>query len=192
MKEVLGGQNPSYREMTQNKWALTKKIGKAFHAEYVFVIERSAEPDKMGGIDIYYGINLINTSSGKLFQTRARLDTFDRASSERMAEIIKKLYGTVFLSAKNDMFETAIRKSENIYFQDKEIASAPKPEPPVIPQVPKTKPQAPPKIPDKPVTPPESKLIAAAPKPQTPVIQQAPKAIPQAQPAVPEKPVSTA
>lgn len=190
MKEVLGGQNPSYREMTQNKWALTKEIGKALSAEYAFVIERSAEPDKMGSIDIYYAINLINTRSGKLFEARARLDTFDRASIERMTEIIKRLYGTVFLSAKKDMFETAIRKSENIYFQDKGIAAAPKPEPPVIPQVPETKPQAPPKVLEKPVTPPEPKLIAVAPKPQTPVIPQAPKAIPQAPPAVPEKPVT--
>jgi len=190
VKEVLGGQNPSYLEMAKNNWALTREIGKALYTEYAFVIERSAEPNKMGSIDIYYAINLINTSSGKLFEARARLDTFDRASSERMTEIIKKLYGTVFLSAKNDMFETAIRKSENMYTQDKEIAAATKPEPPVTELASEAIPKTPPKVPEKPVTHPAPKLIAAVPKSKPPVTVPVPEIKPLVPPKVPEKPVT--
>ncbi len=166
VKEVLGSQIPSYIEMTKNNWKLTREIGKTLYAEYVFVIERSAEPNKMGNIDLYFAINLINTGSGKLFEARSRLDTFERSSNDRIAEIIKKLYSSIFLGAKNDMLETAITKSENMYTQDKEIAAAPKPGPPVIPQASEIKPQAPPTVLEKPVTPPEPKLIAAAPKPE--------------------------
>lgn len=190
VKEVLGGENPSYLEMAKNNWLLTRDIGKALYAEYVFVIERRAEPNKLKGVDQYFAINLINTSSGKLYEVRTRLDTFDRNSKERKSAIIKNLYRTVFLNAKNDMFGTAIIKSEKIYAQAKDVAAAPKPEPPVIAPVPEIKPQAQPNVPEKPVTPPEPKLIAAAPKPQPPVIQQAPKAIPQAPLAVPEKPIT--
>jgi hypothetical protein len=190
VKEVLGGQNPSYIEMSKNNWALSRAIGKALYSEYVLVIERRMEPDKRGGVDLYFTINLINTSSGKLYEASTRLDTFDRASNEKMMEIIKKLFRTVFLSAKNDMFKTAVKKSENIYAHDKEIAAGPNPEPFIIPQAPKSMPQVPSSVPEKPVTPPEPKLIAAALKPQPPVIQQAPKAIPQAPPKVLDKPVA--
>ncbi len=159
VKKVLGGQNRSYIEMAKNNWALTREIGKALYAEYVIVIERRAEPDKMSGVEIYLAINLINTSSGKLYEACTRMDKFDSASFERRVEIIKKLYRTVFLSAKQDMFETAIRKSDNMYTQDEEIAVVPKPEPPPIQQ-------APPSIPEKPIILPEPKLIAVAPKPE--------------------------
>jgi len=163
IKEVLGGQNPLYLEMAQNKWALARQIGKTLYAEYVFVIERRAEPNKMGNADRYFAINLINTSSGKLFEVSARLDIFDNASNERRSAILKKLYSTVFLSAKKDMLETAIKKSENMYSKDKEIASAPKPQASVIQQAPE-KQITPPEPKPKALPTPEPKLIAAAPK----------------------------
>lgn len=163
VKEVLRGQNPSYLEMSKNNWALSREIGKVLYAEYVLVIERRMEPDKRGGVDFNFTINLINTSSGKLYEASTRLDTFDRASNEKMIEIIKKLYRTVFLKAKNDMFETAIRKSENMYTQSVEIATAPE-----------TKPKVPPQVPVKPVISPEPKLITAAPKPEPKITAPAP------------------
>jgi len=165
VEEVLGGQDFTYREMEKNGWILARQIGKALYAEYVLIIERSLEPDKMGRADFYFTITMINTSTSKRFETRARMDTFDTSSSEKMTEIIKKVYRTVFLSAKNDMFETAIRKSENIHTPYKELAAATAPKPPVAAPPPEIKTQAPPPVPEKPVTSPETKRIAAAPKP---------------------------
>ena len=211
VKEVLGGQTPAYLEMTKNNWKLTREIGKALHAEYVFVIERRAEPDKIKGVDFPFSINLINTRSGKLYEASTRLDMFDSASKERVMEITKKLYRTVFLSAKKDMFETAIRKSEKMYTQSVEIATAPEtkpkvpaqvtvkqvisPEPKPIPTAPKTKPPVtvpmpetkpltPPEVPEKPVAPPEPKMIAAVPKPESKIAASAAEAkLPASEPA---------
>lgn len=188
VKEVLGGENPSYIEMSKNKWALSREIGKALHAEYVFVIERRAEPDKVAGIDQYFTVNLINTGSGKLYDASAKLDRFDRASHSTMSVIIKKLYQTVFLSAKNDMFGTAIMKSEKLYLPDTKIVTEPETKPQILTQVTV-----------KPVTPPEPEPIAAAPEPgpnavlpksEPPVIGKAPKAVSQTPPSVHEKPVT--
>jgi hypothetical protein len=190
VEEVLGGQDFTYREMEKNGWILARQIGKALYAEYVLIIERSLEPDKMGRADLYFTITMINTSTGKRFETRARMDTFDTSSSEKMTAIIKKVYRTVFLSAKNDMFETAIRKSENMYTPYKELAAATAPEPPVTAPPPEIKTQAPSQVPEKPVTPPEAKLIAAAPKPEPPAISKAPKTMTQTPPQIPEKPVT--
>ncbi len=165
VEKVLGGQDFTYREMERNGWILARQIGKALYTEYVIIIERSLEPDKMGRADLYFTITMINTGTGKRFETRARMDTFDTSSSERRSAIIKKLYHTVFLSAKNDMFETAIRKSENIHTPYKELAAATAPEPPAAAPPPEIKTEAPPAIPKQPVTPPP-KLIAAIPKPE--------------------------
>ncbi|MDP3283032.1 MAG: CsgG/HfaB family protein [Desulfobacterales bacterium] len=176
VKEVLGGENPSYMEMAKNNWLLTRDIGKALYAEYVFVIERRAEPNKMKCVDLNFAINLINTSSGKLYEASTRLDTFDRNSKESMSPIIKGLYHTVFLGAKKDMFGTAIRKSEKMYTQSVEIATAPE-----------TKPKVPPQVPVKPIISPEPKPIPTAPKTESPVTVPMPKTKPPTPPKIPEK-----
>ncbi|MDQ1330620.1 MAG: hypothetical protein QG578_885 [Thermodesulfobacteriota bacterium] len=197
VRMVIGEENPSYIEMTKNKRALSREIGKALHAEYVFVIERRAEPDKVAGIDQYFTVNLINTGSGKLYEASAKLDRFDRASNSTMSVIIKKLYQTVFLSAKNDMFGTAIMKSEKLYLQDTKIVAEPVKKPQILPQVtvkPVTSPE-----PEPISAVPEPELIAAAPEPEPiavlpksepPVTGKAPKAVSQTPPAVHEKPVT--
>jgi len=166
VQDVLGEQTPSYLEMTRNNWTLTKDIGKALFAEYVYVIERRIEKGNISGTDFYFTINLINTSSGKCYEASARLDAFDRANPNVMSVIIKKLYQTVFLSAKNDMFGTAIKKTEIMYAPDKNIVTEPERELELQHQV--TAKQA---------LPPEP--VKALPKPESPAIDQAPKAVPE-------------
>lgn len=192
VNEVLGSRIPAYTEMKYNNWKLSREIGKALHAEYVFVIERRAEPDKMAGIDQYFTVNLINTKTGKLYEASARLDTFDRSNHERMGAIIKNLYRTVFLSAKKDMFATAIIKSEKMYTPDKEIsvAAVPKPEPPITAPALEKKPEVLPKISAKPVTPPEPKPEKTVVEPEPTVTVPVIETKPQVSPKVSEKPVT--
>ncbi|MFH1974460.1 MAG: hypothetical protein ABIJ52_02725 [Pseudomonadota bacterium] len=161
VEEVLGGHDLTYLEVVKNGCMLARQIGKALYAEYTIIIERRLEPNKLTENDYYFTIIIINNSTGKQFEASERLDKFERSSRESMIAIIKKLYRTVFLSAKNDMFGIAIRKSEKMHTLKKEIAAATAPEPAseVIPQ-------AQPAIPEQPVTPPEPKLIAAAPEPE--------------------------
>jgi len=182
VKEVLGEQKPSFIEMSKNNWALTREAGKALYAEYVYVIERRSEKDGRGGLDYFFTINLINTSSGKLYEASARIDTFDRSNSYRMGEIIRNLYRTVFISAKYDMFGTAIRKSEIISKQDTELAAAPKPEQKTTPPPPETKAQIQTVVPERPVSVPEQKKVAVVPKPEIQPKAPEPKRVP----AVPE------
>ncbi|MBU1181389.1 MAG: hypothetical protein KKF00_04345 [Proteobacteria bacterium] len=185
VEEVLGGHDLTYLEVVKNGCMLARQIGKALYAEYTIIIERRLEPNKLTENDYYFTIIIINNSTGKQFEASERLDKFERSSRESMIAIIKKLYRTVFLSAKNDMFGIAIRKSEKMHTPKKEIAAATAPEPAseVIPQ-------AQPAIPEQPVTPLEPKLIVASPEPIPPVIPQASEVIPQAPPQVQEKTVT--
>jgi hypothetical protein len=164
VEEVLGGRYLTYPEVVKNGCMLARQIGNALYAEYTIISERRFEPNIQIGGDYYFTIIMINNSTGKRFEASARLDNFERSSSERMIGIIKKLYHTVFLSAKNDMLETAFKKSEYTYVQDKEIVAATEPEPLGILQASEVIPQALPKVPERPITPPEPKLIMAAPE----------------------------
>jgi hypothetical protein len=192
VKNVLGDQSPSYIEMTRNNWKLAREIGMALYAEYVFVIERRAEKDGMGGVDQYFTISLINANSGKVYWASARLDTFARSDPEKMHSIVKNLYRTVFLGAKNDMFGTAIRKSETISKQDTELAAAPKPEPPkpetkITQPLPETKPE--PKTPVKPAVVSEPIKSVESPKPEQKTTPLTPETKHQSQTKAPDKPV---
>lgn len=169
VEEVLGGQELTYREMERNGWALAREIGKALYAEYAIIIERSIEKNKLSGKDQYLTIVMINTGKGKRFEARVRMDTFDRASPERRRVITRDLYRNVFLSAKQDMLETAVRKSERSEVtphEQKLIATAPEPKPTIPVPVPEPQKPAPAPVQEQPATAPKPKPVAAAPSPK--------------------------
>ncbi|MBU1711471.1 MAG: hypothetical protein KKD47_00020 [Proteobacteria bacterium] len=175
VEEVLGGLALTYFEVVKNGCMLARQIGKALYAEYTIIIERRIESNMLIENDYYFTIIMINNSTGKRFEARDRIDKYERSSSEKMSRIIKELYRIVFMSAKKDMLETALRKSEKVYVQDKELAVAPEPEPvaaspepvpSIITHVPEAVTQVTPPSTERPVTPADQKLIALAPEPE--------------------------
>ncbi len=130
VEEVLGGQELKYWEMERNGWRLARDIGKALYAEYAFIVERSLDSNKISGTNLYITIIMINIDTGKRFEARAIMWPSDAENSERRTAIITELYRNVFSSIKQDMLETAVRKSERVKMtpsEPKMITAAPDP-----------------------------------------------------------------
>jgi len=123
VRAALGNQNPTRWEMARNGWALAREIGRALHADYVMIAERSSEKSGFGGSDFLFGNIMINTETGKTFEAKARIGKFNRADWEHKGVIMKRTYRDLFMSAKEDMLAVAIRKSRE-YDRNQRTASA--------------------------------------------------------------------
>ncbi|MBU0544142.1 MAG: hypothetical protein KKH97_02235 [Proteobacteria bacterium] len=123
IRAVLGDHDPAKWEMERNGLAFARDIGKALHADYVMIIERSKERSSLGGADFYFIIKILNSETGKIFEAWSMTDRLDRSNNSRQKEIVMATYRDAFFSAKLDMLETAIKKSRSSSLQDKNIAS---------------------------------------------------------------------
>lgn len=151
VEEVLGGQEPKYWEMERKGWKLAREIGKTLYAEYILIFERSLEKNKISGADLFFTIIMINTDTGKRFEARAIMSPSDAESYERRLAVVRDLYRNIFQGSKQDMLETAIRKSEKIYMPGKEIALVAKPGPKITKPQQDIKPEIQPIAPVKPI-----------------------------------------
>jgi len=137
---VLGDQRVTLVDMERNDWALARRIGNAFHADYVMVMERGT----MGFLNTkYFSNTLINVDTGRKFGARY---SFSMGGSRgRMKEIIRASYRDIFRSAKEDLLAAAIKKSQIAPLPTQVARGAP--EPVAVPdttgrQVTEKKPQA--------------------------------------------------
>jgi len=122
VRAVLGDQSPAKWQMERNGWAFARDVGRALHADYVMIIERGKERGKLGGADVLFTNIIINTETGKIFEAWSMADRIDRWEQDKMMMALKATYRDIFSSAKKDMLETAIKKSENRVLQDKNVA----------------------------------------------------------------------
>ena len=120
---VLGDHNPSRWEMERNGWALARDIGRAVHADYVITIERVHERSSLGGKDFFFIIKIINIETGKIFEAWSMAERVDKSDRDRQNKIVMATYRDAFFSARRDMLETAIKKSESRVLQDKNIVA---------------------------------------------------------------------
>jgi len=126
IRAVMGDQSPAKWEMERNGWAFARDIGRALHADYVMIIERSKERSSLGyGADFYFIIKMINTGTGKIFEAWSMVSMLDRSDHDKVNMAIKATYRDAFFSAKLDMLETAIKKSRSSSLQDKNTAIQP-------------------------------------------------------------------
>jgi len=122
VRAVLGDQSPSKWQMERNGWAFARDTGRALHADYVMIIERGKERGRLGGADVLFTQTIINTETGKIFEAWSMADRIDRWEQNKMMMALKATYRDIFSSAKKDMLETAIKKSERRVLQDKNVA----------------------------------------------------------------------
>ncbi len=108
VKRVLGKQWYAERDWAarwaRKDWQLAVQVGKAVHAEYAMILERSGRP---GEIIRYWDMMLINIETGKKFKISV---PFPTGNIERSRAIIRVSYRELFNEAKNDMMNTAISK----------------------------------------------------------------------------------
>jgi hypothetical protein len=139
VRAVLGDETPSKWQMERNGWAFARHVGKALHADYVMIIERGKERSALGGSDVLFTNRIINTETGKIFEAWSQTDRIDRSEHDKMIMALKASYREIFSSAKLDMLETAVKKSESRMSQDKNVV--PVQQPADVPAKAKPKPQ---------------------------------------------------
>jgi len=133
LQSVLGGKNSFSRgDWSKKNWALARQVGKALHAEYAIIIERS----RYKGI-LYSEMVLVNVETGKQFSALVRVPLKYRDDYRNMFRVS---YRNIFREAKGDMLTTAFRKGRLIAPQ----SFGPKPAVPVETPLPVEKLPAPP------------------------------------------------
>ncbi len=112
-------------------WILAREVGKALHADYTFIAERGDSgvigPRYSG--QIYYGATFINIKSGKQYSslnTVAKYDDYLKVFNEAV-EAMKQSYREIFMAAKDDLFETALRKGRQIQKDSRETGASAEP-----------------------------------------------------------------
>lgn len=106
LEKAVGERKFQGWEWKANDWALARQVGKAVHADYLFIGERGDS-----GI-IFIGMTLINLETGKIYSTFdhiMRQQDWDRMAEESMKIVITS-YRQIFMAAKADLFETALRR----------------------------------------------------------------------------------
>lgn len=125
VKAVLGKQWYSEKDWAarwaKKDWQLARQVGKAVHAEYAMIVERSGMRLHGGRIE-FWEMMLINIETGKKFKISVPLP---RGGTEKSREIMRVSYREIFNDAKGDMMATAIRKGRR-------MAGLPTPKAPAI------------------------------------------------------------
>jgi hypothetical protein len=98
---VLGKQ-PDSPEWSRKDWDLARQVGRALHAEYAMIVERSILGDQP-----YWAAVLINVETGRKYKYSTAVT---RGRAEDYQPIVRLSYQTIFSEAKNDLLATAIRK----------------------------------------------------------------------------------
>lgn len=113
IQSAIGSQSIAAWEWIAGNFELVKKVGRALHADYVFVVERSFR------IHLQFDMNLINLRTGKRFTVSNYVPDFLirrlGAGDQRRyagAEAIKLSYRCLFKEAKKDLLQTALIKGK--------------------------------------------------------------------------------
>jgi len=113
IQSAVGTQSIAAWEWIAHNFELVKKVGRALHADYVFVVERSFR------IHLQFDMNLINLKTGKQFTVSnyvpdyliRRHGTGDQQKSVG-AEAIMLSYRCLFKDARKDLLQTALIKGK--------------------------------------------------------------------------------
>jgi hypothetical protein len=112
VQAVLGNQTIAGWEWVARDWALAKDVGKALHADYVILFERSVR------VHLQQDVKLVNLNTGKQFESSgyipkvkmALLPTDERARIG--TEAVRIHFRKIFNDAKSDLLQTAILKGK--------------------------------------------------------------------------------
>ena len=128
IKAVLGDQTIASWEWMASDWALAKDVGRALHADYALLIERS-----VGVVNMEFSLDLINLNTGKLFQASNYISNVlmyrlnDDEKIQACVMTIRKNFYQISGGARKDFLNTAMLKGrllpENVPPQVSKITS---------------------------------------------------------------------
>ncbi|MDZ4164137.1 MAG: CsgG/HfaB family protein [Smithellaceae bacterium] len=106
-KSVFAGNRPaSMWEWAKKDGNLARRVGRAVHADYVIVIERSRQRG-----DIFWETMLLNVETGKMYGSLSRISTRQDLNVDNYKKVFTLNYREIFREAKDDMLATALKKS---------------------------------------------------------------------------------
>lgn len=121
VEKALGKRQIYAWEWKSGDWALAREVGRAVHADYVWIAEREDS-----GL-LYYRMFLMNMESGKQYSAGsnvARHSDWSKMTEEANA-IVRASYWEIFKVAKSDLFETALHRGRIMEKQGPEPRKAP-------------------------------------------------------------------
>jgi hypothetical protein len=132
LEKAAGKKKFAAWEWKQSDWSLAREVGRAVHADYIFIAEREDS-----GL-LYYRMIFINRETGRQYAAggnAARQQDWTRTTAEANA-IIRESYREIFHAAKSDLFETALRRGRTMRDQPAAVKPVPdKPAPAAVPGV---------------------------------------------------------
>lgn len=122
LQTVVGTQSIAAWDWMAQNCALAKEVGKALHADYVLIIERSQK------IHFQHDMTLINLSTGKQYNV-SDYSTLSGKTVDQFRTVNKEMvqsnYRKLFMDAKGDLLRTAILKGKlggNVSIPEKTVA----------------------------------------------------------------------
>ncbi|NWF57695.1 MAG: hypothetical protein HXY45_23180 [Syntrophaceae bacterium] len=116
LQETLGGKRHLSRsDWSKKNWDLARKVGRALHADYALIVERSRNK-----AFLYWDLVMIGVEKGGQFQSLVRVPDVRGTDFKGLFNLS---YRDLFLKAKDDMLATAMRKGR---FSSGESSGVPK------------------------------------------------------------------
>jgi len=140
---VIGDQHITLGMLERDRWAATRDIGRAMHADYVMIVARTKQRGQTGN-DFVMHMTLVNTQTGKEFRSGFGIEGVTGADRVDQREMSKAAYRKIFAQAKEDMLTVAVRKGRAFAPPAAQPAASPKQETPSVPKKPETQPATPP------------------------------------------------
>ncbi|MEN6464978.1 MAG: CsgG/HfaB family protein [Syntrophaceae bacterium] len=108
LARALGDQKVAGWQWTADNYSLAREAARAVRADYVFIVERGASTL------MYWKMVLINRKTGKQYTAADHVSRKQDTESMRKEyqRDIKEAYREIFLLAKADLFETAVRRGK--------------------------------------------------------------------------------
>jgi hypothetical protein len=121
LQEALGGKRQFSRyDWSKKNWDLARKVGRALHADYALIVERSKDKGS-----IYWDLVMMGVESGGKFQSLVRAPNIKDTDYKGL---FIACYRDLFLKAKDDMLATAMRKGRSSSGESFGPARDPRPE----------------------------------------------------------------
>jgi hypothetical protein len=137
VRAAIGEQVLNYDSMQNDNWSQARAIGRAVHADYVFLVARDLSNIGTGEKAIIFTTELVNVESGKTFKSQYSVNNVTSADHELQLKLIREAYRDIFNQAKHDMFSVAVGKGRayapTVPIRTQDASAAVKAGPPTAP-----------------------------------------------------------
>ena len=112
IRAVIGDQGLSYNSMKKSEWVEARQIGKALHADFIFIVTRDQQRLSTGEWSFITTTELLNVETDKAYRSHKTLDgnNWSDETFKAKSRLVLENHKDLFNQASQDMLSVAIRK----------------------------------------------------------------------------------